>query len=81
MIVKKVHIPRRTILRGIGATLALPWLEAMVPALTPRALAAAPVRRFGAVFVPMGMNMALWTPVDVSTLHASRIDPASSQKT
>ena len=33
MIVAKKAIPRRTVLRGIGATLALPWLDAMVPAL------------------------------------------------
>jgi len=73
MIVKKVHIPRRTVLRGIGATLALPWLDAMVPALAPRTLAAAPVRRCGAVFVPMGMNMALWTPAKDGDLELSPI--------
>jgi hypothetical protein len=71
MIITRKSLPRRTVLRGIGATLALPWLEAMVPALTPRALAAAPARRFGAVFVPMGMNMAEWTPAKDGVLELS----------
>jgi hypothetical protein len=45
----------------MGATLALPFLEAMVPAMT-RASAATPTRRFGAVFVPMGERPSHWTP-------------------
>ena len=50
-------------LRGLGATLALPLLDAMVPALTATAqTAAAPTRRFGAVFVPMGERPSHWTP-------------------
>ena len=54
---------RRTVLRGLGATLALPLLDAMVPALTATAqTAAAPTRRFGAVFVPMGERPSHWTP-------------------
>ena len=74
MIITKTHIPRRTVLRGLGATVALPWLDAMVPALAPRALAATtPVRRFGAVFVPMGMNMARWTPTTEGALELSPI--------
>src|SRR6478609_5287362 len=56
-------LPRRAVLRGIGATLALPLLDAMVPALTTTAqTAAAPTRRFGAVFVPMGERPSHWTP-------------------
>jgi len=56
-------LPRRTILRGLGATLALPLLDAMVPALTATAqTAAAPTRRFGAVFIPMGERPSHWTP-------------------
>jgi hypothetical protein len=62
MFVSKASIPRRTVLRGLGATLALPFLDAMVPALTPRVLAATPTRRFGAVFVPMGERPSHWTP-------------------
>src|SRR5919109_3024787 len=73
MIVTRAHIPRRAVLRGLGATVALPFLDAMVPALTPRAFAAASVRRFGAVFVPMGMNMAQWTPATEGTLALSPI--------
>ncbi|MEQ1896734.1 MAG: DUF1552 domain-containing protein [Vicinamibacterales bacterium] len=57
------HISRRTVLRGAGVSLALPLLDAMVPAhVATRLTAAAPVRRFAAVYVPMGMNMASWTP-------------------
>jgi hypothetical protein len=63
MFISKTSLPRRTFLRGAGATLALPLLEAMVPALTPTVkTAAAPVRRFGAVFVPMGERPSHWTP-------------------
>ena len=55
MIVKKMALPRRTFLRGLGATVTLPLLDAMVPALTAQAsTAAAPVRRLGYVFIPMG---------------------------
>jgi hypothetical protein len=51
------------VLRGIGATVALPLLDSMIPALTPlRLTAAQPVRRLGAVYVPNGMNMWKWTP-------------------
>jgi hypothetical protein len=54
----------RTFLHGIGAALALPLLDAMVPALTALAQTAAnPVRRLGFVYIPMGMNAAAWTPI------------------
>ena len=44
----KKHLPRRTVLRGLGTALALPWLDGMVPALTALAQSgAAPARRFG----------------------------------
>ena len=63
MFITKSSLSRRTFLRGLGATLALPLLDAMVPALTPMArTAAAPTRRFGAVFVPMGERPSHWTP-------------------
>jgi hypothetical protein len=63
MFISKVSLSRRTVLRGLGATLALPVLEAMVPAMTPTVkTAAAPTRRFGAVFVPMGERPSHWTP-------------------
>ena len=63
MFVIKKSLPRRTFLRGAGAIVGLPLLEAMVPALT--ALAQTPARarmRFGAVFVPNGAIMESWTP-------------------
>ena len=63
MIITKRSLPRRTFLKGVGATLALPLLDAMVPAAT--ALAAtpvAPVRRLGFVFMPMGCDITRWTP-------------------
>ena len=58
MIVTKRAIPRRTFLRGAGVTLALPLLDAMVPALTAVArTAAAPVRRLGFIYLPNGVGM------------------------
>ena len=61
MIITKAHLPRRTLLRGAGAAIALPLLDAMVPAFSPtRLTAAAPIRRFGAVYVGMGFNMPIW---------------------
>ena len=60
MFISKLSLPRRTFLRGIGATVALPFLEAMVPAF--RASAAVSARRFGAVFVPNGAIVDEWTP-------------------
>jgi hypothetical protein len=63
MMVTKRSIPRRTILRGLGATFALPLLDSMVPALTATAASAArPALRFGVVYVPNGMVMQEWTP-------------------
>ena len=69
MIIMKKFMPRRTFLRGVGATLALPLLEAMVPAATPLAQTAAlPVRRLGFVFMPMGCDQSRWTPPGGKTL-------------
>ena len=63
MIITKKAIPRRTVLRGLGAALALPLLDGMVPALAAlRTTAAKPVRRLGVVYVPNGMMMNHWTP-------------------
>ncbi|MBC7366053.1 MAG: DUF1552 domain-containing protein [Undibacterium sp.] len=59
----KKALPRRTFLRGMGATLALPLLDAMVPAATAMtATPANPVRRLGFVFMPMGCDISRWTP-------------------
>jgi hypothetical protein len=63
MIITKKALPRRTFLRGIGTTLALPLLDAMVPSMTAMAdTPANPVRRLGFVYVPMGAHMPQWTP-------------------
>jgi hypothetical protein len=63
MIVTRKAIARRTMLRGLGATLALPLLDGMVPAFTPLLKSAArPVSRLGVVYVPMGAVMNNWTP-------------------
>ncbi len=61
MFVSNMVLPRRTVLRGIGAAIGLPFLEAMAPAAF-GAQAAAPVRRFLAFYVPNGMAMQFWTP-------------------
>jgi hypothetical protein len=54
---------RRTVLRGLGGTVALPFLEAMVPVLSRGARAAgSPARRFQAFYVPNGMAMEYWSP-------------------
>lgn len=56
-------LPRRTMLRGFGASLALPFLDAMVPSLSRAAkIAARPVHRFQTFYVPNGMAMEYWTP-------------------
>ncbi|MDR0780449.1 MAG: DUF1552 domain-containing protein [Pseudomonadales bacterium] len=61
----KKHLSRRTLLRGAGTTLALPFLSAMLPAATTLAQSgAAPKTRFGAIYVPHGATMARWTPKD-----------------
>jgi hypothetical protein len=61
--VRKSSLPRRTVLKGMGATLALPLLDAMVPALTAMSQTAAqPRRRLGCVYIPHGAIMDRWTP-------------------
>jgi Protein of unknown function (DUF1552) len=64
MIITKKVISRREALRGMGAMLALPLLDAMVPALSAQTKTAArPINRFGVMYVPNGMIMNKWTPV------------------
>ncbi len=63
MFVTRKHLPRRTFLRGAGTALALPLLDAMVPALTAQRLTdAAPVRRLGFIYFPLGVDRARWRP-------------------
>jgi hypothetical protein len=75
MIITKMALPRRTFLRGIGATLALPLLDAMVPSMTALAKTPAePVRRLGYIYMPMGCDISRWTPggeKDLSVLSPS----------
>jgi len=61
MFVAKKHISRRTLLRGAGTVVALPWLDAMIPAFAPAATTA-PVRRFGVVYHPNGVIYDKWLP-------------------
>src|SRR6266576_1578642 len=69
MIITKKALPRRTFLRGMGATMALPLLEAMIPAATALAKTPAnPVRRLGFVYMPMGCDIARWTPPGTGAL-------------
>lgn len=63
MFITKKHIPRRTFLRGVGATVALPLLNSMIPAATALAqTAASPKLRMGFIYFPHGAIMDQWTP-------------------
>ena len=63
MFVTRISLSRRTFLRGAGATIALPLLDAMIPALSPAAKAAsAPVPRLGFFYVPNGMYLPNFIP-------------------
>ena len=63
MILTRKSLPRRTLLRGAGAALALPLLDAMIPAATAAEKTPAnPVRRLGYVFMPMGCDNSRWIP-------------------
>ena len=61
--ITKKHLPRRTFLRGMGVTIALPLLDSMVPAQTPLAKSAAnSASRLSCIYVPHGATMYKWTP-------------------
>jgi hypothetical protein len=80
MIVTKKTLHRRTFLRGIGASLALPLLDAMVPAMTALAATPAnPVRRLGFVYIPMGAHIDQWTPKAVGRI--TELSPTLSSLT
>ena len=64
MMITKKALDRRTVLRGIGATMALPLLDSMVPAMR---AAVAPTQRFGFIYVPHGSIMREWTPAQEGT--------------
>lgn len=63
MVISKMTLPRRSFLRGLGATIALPFLDAMVPALS--AAAPSPITRLGFVYVPNGIQLVNWIPKTV----------------
>jgi hypothetical protein len=70
MIITKKYLPRRTFLRGAGTALALPLLDAMIPALrADRLTAAAPVRRLGFIFYTLGVDQAKWRPKGEGTSY------------
>src|SRR6516164_9444741 len=62
MFITKKHLSRRTLLKGAGVAVGLPFLESMIPAWTPTAKAATPRMRFGAVYFPNGAIMQQFTP-------------------
>ena len=86
MFITKISLPRRTFLRGVGASVALPLLDAMVPALTAhREDGGEAALRFGAVFVPNGAIMEQWIPSApgiglrvLADLEAARAVPGSA---
>ncbi|CAN5906787.1 DUF1552 domain-containing protein [soil metagenome] len=55
-------LSRRTLLSGFGATLSLPFLDAMVPAATAAARTVQPAKRLGYIYIPMGCDITRWTP-------------------
>ena len=59
MVITKIALPRRTFLRGLGATVGLPMLDAMVPAMSAQTKA---TPRFAAIYCGNGANMEDWTP-------------------
>lgn len=68
MFITKKHLERRTFLRGLGATMALPLLDAMIPAHTALAQTAAAAKpRMGFIYFPHGAIMNQWTPATEGT--------------
>ncbi|MDB4353980.1 DUF1552 domain-containing protein [Akkermansiaceae bacterium] len=67
--ITKKALPRRTFLKGIGASFSLPLLDAMVPAATAaEKVAAINTKRLGYIFMPMGCDQSRWTPQSETTL-------------
>lgn len=85
MIITKKSLPRRTFLRGLGTTLALPLMDAMIPSMTAMAdTVASPehLRRIGYVYMPMGSDITRWTPRSENTLDelSPTLEPLDSVK-
>ena len=70
MIITKKSLSRRTVLRGLGVSVALPLLDSMIPALKG---SVSRVKRLGAVYVPNGMSMPYWRPPTAGPLELSPI--------
>ena len=68
MILTRKHLPRRTFLKGMGAAIALPMLDAMTPALGAAGRAAKPPMRLAFTYVPNGITMGDWTPKGTGTM-------------
>jgi hypothetical protein len=71
MIITRKALPRRMFLRGLGVSIALPLLDAMIPSLTAQAntpAASERLRRIGYVYMPMGCDQSRWTPPGEGTL-------------
>ncbi|MDA0347804.1 MAG: DUF1552 domain-containing protein [Verrucomicrobia bacterium] len=83
----KKSIPRRTFLKGVGASLSLPLLDSMVPAATASVnTPATAVKRLGYVFMPMGCDQSRWTPESEKTLEKlspilNSLEPVKNQTT
>ncbi|MEQ1897829.1 MAG: DUF1552 domain-containing protein [Vicinamibacterales bacterium] len=69
MVITKIALPRRTVLRGLGAAVTLPFLDAMVPAVRAGA-AATPTKRFGAIYMPNGMIVKDFVPAEAGRNYA-----------
>ena len=76
-VIRRLHLSRRTFLRGAGASLALPWLDAMTPGL---GTAPKPPLRTAFLFLPNGVNMSDWTPQQSGRGYdlPSSLDPLSN---
>ena len=74
MFVAKKALPRRTFLRAMGATVALPMLDAMVPAL---GAAPKPTPRFGFIYIANGVIQNQWIPSSLGTANPHRSSPSS----
>jgi len=61
-------LSRRTLLRGVGATLSLPFLDAMVPAATAATRTLRPAKRLGYIYIPMGCDQSRWSLGKADTL-------------
>jgi Protein of unknown function (DUF1552) len=80
MIITKKALSRRMLLRGMGTAVALPFLDAMVPALSAMTQTAArPVTRLGFVYIPMGSNIRQWTPA--ATGRITELSPSLASLT